>query len=135
MHREATVTAIAETEEARRFRQRASRWLTTSWWIVTPAFAVLAIETLYERAVQGAAEPWLWMTGRPGLALAVGCLYVAAHWWCPAWYFLVVRPGTAGRALYDQEHAFKAVCLLALLAFDYSPVSLWRSVAGYLSIR
>ena len=117
-----------------RFRQSAIWWLAASWWIVAPAFALLTIETMYERAVRGAAEPWLWLTGRPGLALAVGCLYVAAHWWCLAWYVLVARSRGAGRTSH-QALLLKAVCLLALLAFEYSPVSLWRTVGHYLAIR
>jgi hypothetical protein len=134
MHREATVTTAADAEHSGQVPLSSIWWLAASWWIVAPAFGLLAIETMYERAVRGVAEPWLWLTGRPGLALAVGCLYVAAHWWCPAWYFLVVRSRLA-RRISAQEHVFKAACLLALLAFDHSPVSLWRTVANYLGIR
>lgn len=79
------------------------------------------------------AEPWPWMTGRPLLALLVGLIYVAAHWWVVIWLLTVVRGWSrAGERAASFTFTagwtpvFQAVLMAGAMAVEYAPMGLWR---------
>lgn len=109
-----------------------SRVLSRAWWVVFPAFAVLVARLTFERAC---ADPYNLLPGvmsRPALAMPVALLYVSAHLWVVAVYLHAVNaagtlwPLRTPSAAMPRVETWKAIALVALLAIEYAPVSLWR---------
>jgi hypothetical protein len=113
----------------------AIRGLRASWGLLWPLFAALVAWNTYERACLTLAEPWPWMTGRPLLALLVGLVYVAAHWWVVIWLLTLVRiRSRAGEGASASASSLAAVwpsllqvvLMAAAMAVEYAPMGLWR---------
>lgn len=114
-----------------------TRLLRRSWGLLWPLFAALVARNTYERACLTLAEPWPWMTGRPLLALVVGLVYVAAHWWVVMWLLAVARVRSQAGARASPFAAgwpslVQVSLLAAAMAIEYAPMGLWRWVGRFI---
>lgn len=109
-----------------------NRILSRAWWLVCPAFAALVMRLTFERACADPYNLLPQVMSRPMLAMPVALLYVSAHVWVVAVY---LQAATAAGTLWPLRNGseailwrerWKAIALVALLAIEYAPVSLWR---------
>lgn len=110
------------------------RVLAASWWLLFPAFALLAGRLAYERGCRDPLELLPSLMNRPLVALAVAGVYLAAYLWCVTVWFHAARltgrliPGPRDlRAIWSGD-AIKIAAFLAALAIEQLPRGVWTAV-------
>jgi len=115
--------------------------LASTWWIVCPAFAVLSLRLVAERACADPYDLLPGVTSNPRWAWPLALVYVAGHLWCLfAYLFTTDRAGTLAPGLPMIKsawgrHAPKVWTMAAVLALEYAPMSLSRLVGAHLGCQ
>jgi hypothetical protein len=117
-------------------RERMVRGLRVMWWPLWPAFAALTIRLGIER---GCGDPYDLLpaiVGNTAWAWPLALVYVTGHAWIAAAYLITVSaagtlaPGwRVWRGLW-QHGLGMLVLMLAAMAIEYAPVSVWRILAA-----
>jgi hypothetical protein len=111
---------------------RALLWLGRAWWLLFPAFTVLAIRLGVERAC---AEPYDLLpavTSNPAAAWPLAFVYVLAHVWIAAAFVTTaIAVGSSipsfahWRASWGRE-VYKVFAVVGALAIEYAPLEWWQ---------
>jgi hypothetical protein len=106
--------------------------LNRSWWIVFPAFAVLAVRLSVDRSCGDPAHLLPELTSNPLWAWPLALLYLIAHLWaCAAYALTAARTGSlvptraAWRELWGSRLT-QIVLLVLVLIIEHAPAPVWR---------
>jgi hypothetical protein len=127
------ITDLAEHASRSRLRVLAS-----TWWIVCPAFAVLSLRLVAERACANPYDLLPGVTSNPRWAWPLALVYVAGHLWCLFAYLFTTEvggtlaPGLAAIKSVWGRHAPQAWLMVGVLALEYAPMSISRVVGAHL---
>jgi hypothetical protein len=111
-------------------------WLTRSWWLILPSFAVLTLRFVYDRACGDPRQLVPELTSHPVFAWPLAVVYVSAHLWMLAAYVMTVRetgsllPGLGRvRAVWDRD-LWKIAWLALVMLIEQVPIAFWRVVGA-----
>lgn len=116
--------------------ERLAAFLGAVWWILLPAFAVLVGVLSLERTC---ADPYRLVPGvmsKPITAWSISLLYISAHAWLLAVYLHASAHASSLWPSLEQMRSvwghgwLKIAVMLATLAVEYCPLSLWRAIGS-----
>ena len=113
---------------------RVALLLARLWWVLVPAFAVLVVRLVYERACRSPYELLGSVMSSSLYAWPLAILYLAAHCWAAAVYMITVErsgtllpPVSAWRTVWGRD--WPKIFLTALVIIvEYWPIQFWRIV-------
>ena len=115
--------------------------LTRSWWLIFPAFGMLAVRLTAERTCGDPYDLLPGITTDPKWAWPLAAIYLLAHLWMLAAYLRTVdETGTltpAARRIRGVwgGSTIQVLLMTAVFVLEYSPVSFWRWLGASLSCR
>ena len=117
------------------------KMLASTWWIVCPAFVVLRLRLVAERACANPYDLLPGVAANPRWAWPLALVYVAGHLWCLFAYLFTTEaagtlaPGLAAIKSAWGRHAPRVWLMAGVLALEYAPISVSRLVGAHLGCQ
>jgi hypothetical protein len=118
-----------------RDKQDAARVLGIAWWIVCPAFFVVVMLFIRERACFDRHYLLPGVSVKPLLAWLVSGIYLTAHAWLIAAYAVTVMstgallPGIAAARTAWNGAWLKVLAMIGLFLLENAPAEIWIRIA------
>jgi len=122
-------------------RDRLRFWLSATWWLIVPAFALLSSRLAIER---GCGDPHYLLPelmARPGWALTLVAAYMLAHLWMLTTYLMTALASDRllpawrdWRALWRTD-LWQVGLMIVALAIEHAPMTTWRIVGPMVACR